>query len=181
MSQHFLALNVPDTYNPAVLTILDESVYSTRLKVDCIRLEIWAPGYNIQSTHTPAKDFHLNLDACALEIQTEDCGDTQADLPDGIYILRYSVSPNDKVFVEYNYLRVTQAMNKLMECRGQVELAPCIPTDEIEERLREMQFIEDLIKAAKIRVEIQHKPKEGLELLAYANKRLGKCCSDPCC
>jgi hypothetical protein len=50
------------------------------------------------------------LTACTLALQKIDCGTKQQEIPDGIYIIRYSVSPNLKVYVEYNHLRVTRLM-----------------------------------------------------------------------
>ena len=40
------------------------------------------------------KNFDMCLTACTLALQTTNCGVTQEKIPDGIYIIKYSVSPN---------------------------------------------------------------------------------------
>ena len=37
------------------------------------------------------------------------------EFPDGLYCLRYSVDPNDRLYVEKNYMRFTKAKEKLAE------------------------------------------------------------------
>lgn len=180
MTKHFLALNIIDTYNPKVLTILDESEYSSELPIDCARLKIFPPGFNTPVFIDETPGFNIRLSACALNLQRSKCGELQADLPDGIYIINYSVSPLDKVFIEYNYLRITGIMNALRIAQGNVLLQPCTPMDDMMEQLEELQLIEDFINAAKISVEDHHKPKIGIDLLTYAKNRLDKLLNKTC-
>lgn len=180
MSKHILALNIPDTYNPKILVIWDESEYTPDIPVQCGYLTIYVPGFNRPSYIEVSPGFNSRLSACSLGVQTTDCGELQADLPDGIYVVNYAVAPTDKVFVEYNFLRVTGIMNILNVAKGELLLQPCTPTSDVEEQLKELRLIEDFIEAAKIRVEDQHKPQEGIDLLTYAKKRLDKITSKKC-
>lgn len=181
MSKHFLALSIPTTYNPKILTIADESEYSTELNVDCATLEIFVPGFNAPAVITQTPGFNSRISACAMGLQTTQCGELQADLPDGIYIIRYSVSPNDKVFVEYNHLRLTGILNSYYVALGDVQLEPCSPSADVEKQLKELSVIESYIQAARIKVEDQHKAKEGMDLLIYAKERLDRFLKNPCC
>lgn len=174
MSKHFLALDIPDTYNPKIMVVRDLSEYSTELLVQNAILEIYSPGFTKPSLIDQSTTWFNNLSACSLGLQLTHCGEVQADLADGIYIIRYSVSPNDQVFVEYNHLRVTGIMNNYYVALGSVQLAPCEPDEDAMEKLEELELIKNMIDVAKIRVEDQNKPQQGIDLLMYANKRLDK-------
>lgn len=181
MSKHFLALEIPDTYNPKILVVRDNSEYSTELAVQCQNLEVFIPGFNNPAQLDFSSAWSNNLSACALGIQSEDCGDYQADLPDGIYTIRYSVSPNDKVYVEYEHLRATGVLNMYFQALGNIALSPCAPSDEVLSQLRELELIKSFIDVAKIRVEEQHRAKEGIDMLIYAKNRLDKLLNKKCC
>lgn len=174
MAKHFLSLNILETTNSKALTIIDESSYAEGLGIDCERLKIYVPGYNNPVYIEVSQNFKVNLTACILKIQKVDCGVKQGDIPDGIYIINYSVSPNDKVFVEYNYLRITGVMNAFNKVLGEIGLNNCSPESDTVEKLKELSYIEYLIKAAKIKVEEEDKAQEGINLLSYAVKRLKK-------
>lgn len=116
--------------------------------------------------------FNLVLNACTLGIQSSGCGDTCNPIPDGIYKVNYSVSPNEKVFVEYDYLRLTQTMNKYYNLLSTLEMAACEPDADVKEQLKELRLIKSFLEAAKAKVEYAHNPEQGMELLVYAQKRL---------
>jgi hypothetical protein len=111
-SKHQLSLEVPDTNNCSVFRVFDTSIYSDLIEVTCGTLQITSPGFNQPVSIDVLPGFNLILNACTLGLQSTGCGITSNRLPDGIYVVRYSVSPNDKVYVEYNYLRVCQTLNK---------------------------------------------------------------------
>lgn len=172
--KHILSLEIPQTYNPKLLLIQDTSQYATSPKVDCGRLEIAVPGYNIPVIIQENKNFNLALTACDLNIQLTDCSTYQADLPDGVYVIRYAVSPLDKVYVEYNHLRVTAILNSYYQLFSQIRLEPCSPGDEVTAKLKELTLIRNFIEAAKAKVEWAQEAEAGMALYNYANYRLGK-------
>ncbi len=108
MANHVLSLEVPTVMNTCILKIMDTSVYSDLLPVTCPTLNVTVPGFNYSNQLEGAQmvEFvasgNITLTACDLQLQTTNCGTQYANLPDGIYIIKYSVSPNDQVFVEYN-------------------------------------------------------------------------------
>jgi hypothetical protein len=111
-NKHILSLDIPDTLNLSVLRVVDTSTYSTELAVACPTLQVLVPGFTDPVSVTMVQGGETLITACTLGIQTTNCDTTLTSLPDGIYVIRYSVAPNDKVFVEYNYLRITAAVNK---------------------------------------------------------------------
>ena len=177
MAQHFLSVEAPDTLNSCVLKLVDTSVYSPAVPYECPILEITPPGYNyaIQfGEDVISQNFILNLSACDLELQTTDCGSTLQDIPDGIYIIKYSVAPNNLVYVEYNHLRITKALKCLREAYCELDLGACEPDTELDNKLKQLRKIKSFLEAAKAKVEECHSPKKGMELYTYAMKLLGK-------
>ena len=177
-SKHQLSLEVPDTNNCAVLRVFDTSLYTEDLAITCGKLEITSPGFNEAVAIDVLPHFNLILNGCTLGLQTSGCGTTSERLPDGIYMIKYSVSPNDKVYIEYNYLRVCMTLNKYFNELCKLELAACEPEADVKEQLAELRLIKSFIDAAKVKVEECNSPDQGMELLVYAQKRLQKLAED---
>lgn len=178
--KHTLALDIPETACDTILKIWDSSVYGVGLDVDCPRLDIYLPGFAVPvyyTTLTPG--FVLNLTAVDLNLQTAN-PTTLLTLPDGLYKIRYSVSPNDKVFVEYYHLRTTNITNFYYQELCKVQLEDCEPDAEQHQKLHDLRYIKMYIDAAKAKTEYCHAPNQGVEMLAYAEKLLQKyltgCC-----
>ena len=182
MANHVLSLEVPFVMNPCIIKIFDTSVYTINppLPITCPTLNITVPGfgYSNQIEGAVMTDFvdsgHITITACDLQLQTVGCGTQYADLPDGIYIIKYSVSPNDQVYVEYNYMRITQAMNKYYKVLCDVDAAACEPPFKVKQKLEELRLIKMYLDAAISKVEFCHEPQKGMSLYNYALKLLNK-------
>ena len=180
MANHVLSLECPDTMNSCLLRIQDTSVYSTLVPINCTLLEVTVPGFIIPVQLTDATTpqilpgFNLNLTACDLELQTELCGTTFSDLPDGIYIIKYSVSPTDIVYVEYNHLRITKTMKRYQAILCELDLGTCAPAEIVKNKLNQLNQVRMYLDAAKAKVEFCREPAKGMELFKYANKLLAK-------
>lgn len=170
---HVLSLEVPETLNACILRIEDTSVYAN-MPVVCPVLAVTLPGYLYSTEISVTENFSLNLTACDLGIQTLDCGSTFVDLPDGIYIIKYSVSPSDTVYVEYNHLRMTKTLQKYKKVLCAIEVSGCEPAPDIKEKLKRVRMIHDMLEAASAQVEWCHHPKKGMEIFTYACRELEK-------
>lgn len=183
--KHQLSLEIPDTNNVSIFRVSDTSIYSEDIQVKCGTLHITSPGFIDPVTIDVLPNFNLVLNACTLGLINTGCDSDSPALPDGIYHIRYSVSPNDKVYVEYNFLRVTQTLNIYYNELCKIELAACEPSVEIKARLNELRLIKSYIDAAKAKVEECHDSGKGMELLVYAKKRLDRfitgCRTSPGC
>jgi hypothetical protein len=175
MAKHRLSLECPDTLNGCILRLADSSSYNVDSPVTCVRLLITTPGFTTPiEIPNPQPGFMYNFTACDLGLQKERCGTDYFDLPDGIYILKYSVSPNEYVYVEYNHLRITKALNIIQSIYCDLDLGACEPSDKVDEKFEELREIESILKAAKAKVEFCLEPKKGMELFAYALRLLDK-------
>lgn len=183
-SKHQLSLELPESNNIRVMRIADTSFYAEDVNVDCALLSITPPGFNQPRNIEVIKGFNMPLNACTLGLQNTGCQSAVQPIPDGIYIIRYSVSPNDTTFVEYNHLRITQTNNRYFNLLCELEMGACEPDADIKEKLNELRLIKSFMDAAKAKVEYCHDSEKGMELLAYAKKRLDKItnalCSTTC-
>ena len=176
--KHKLSLHIPDTMNDESITIHDTSIYSEDMNISCPTLQIQLPGFKKATTINEDSIPQLNpgfirhFTACNLGLQRENCGVTYNTLPDGIYVIKYSVSPNDVIYVEYNILRMVQALKLYQSHLCELELNACEIPKNKSIRLKELRDIKSYLEAAKSYVEFCHKPTKGMELYNYALKRL---------
>lgn len=177
MAKHVLSLEVPDTLNKCILRVVDTSVYSSDIAVTCPLLQITVPGFIHPVNFTEPQilpGFIANITACDLGLQSSECGTTFYDVPDGIYIIKYSVEPKNLVYVEYNHLRITTALNRVRAIYCELDLGACEPPTNIMNKLNQLRLVEQYLSAAKAYVEDCHNPKKGMELYTYAMKQLDK-------
>lgn len=158
---------------------MDTSNYSEDLPVDCQLLQVTLPGFrqpiDFDEERLP-KGFNVSLTNCelTLTVRPEDCQERNSPIPDGVYVIKYSVSPNDQVYVEYNHLRITKALNCYYRALCELDLGACEPNSETEKKLRELGKAKLYLDAAKSKVEICHDPGKGMDLYKYATKLLSK-------
>jgi hypothetical protein len=175
MAHHLLSLEVPTVMNTCIISILDTSIYSPLMPVSCPTLNVTVPGFNYSTQLTTVQGANTILTACDLQLQTQGCGGTVfSDLPDGIYVIKYSVSPNDTVFVIYNHLRITRALNIYNNILCKLDLAACEPPASIQKKLEILKMAKMYLDAAKAKVEFCHEPTHGMTLYNYALKIMRK-------
>lgn len=177
---HVLALNIPDIYNEGVFVVEDISVYDSNIPVNCMDLQITPPGYGVPTIYTPSvPNFKLVLNACTLGIiGPTGCTYSCPDIPDGIYQISYSVSPNTKAFVHYNYMRITSAVNRQRKMLCQVQLPCCLPTQEEEYMIKELDIIYDYLISAQVNVNTScGDVKDGVNQYRYAITLMDKMCT----
>ena len=177
MGKHILSLRIPDLCNEGILLIDDTSTYDSLLPVTCLNLQICPPGYKVPASIDPLRTgFRLVLNSCSLGISSVgDCSQSLPNLQDGLYRIRYSVAPNDKVFVEYYHLRTVKAMNRYMTILGNMGIPCCLPDQETIYILQELDFIRNLLISAKATTEnCGHDPEIGINQLRYANALMDK-------
>lgn len=174
MANHVLSLEIPTVSNACVFKIFDTSVYSPLVGIFRPLLYVTLPGYKYANEVSFVPNSAPTLTACDLGLQTESCGTSYVNLPDGIYVVKYSVDPECKVFVEYNHLRITCALNQYEKILCNIDVADCDPPAKVKERLRELRLIGMYLNAAKAKVEVCHRNQEGMTLFNYAVKLLNK-------
>ena len=174
VSKHILSLEIPVVANCNILSVRDTSQYAEMLNADCRELLVTVPGFNQSALIKVDKGFYLNLTSCNLGIQNEQCDSVTVALPDGVYIIRYSVAPNNKNYVEYNHLRVSQILTLYYKTLNEIGLKECEPEPKQKELIKQLQYIRTLIDAAVAQVEYCGDVNKGMSMYNYALKKLNK-------
>lgn len=171
MGKHILNLNIPDISNEGIFVVEDISIYDTITPVGCMTLQITPPGYQSPTIYTPDQQhFRLVLNACTLGIVgPTGCSTTCPNIPDGIYKLYYTVAPADKVYVGYNYLRITSAVNRQRKMLCELRLPCCLPNKEEQYMIQELDIIYDYLISAQTNVNTScGDAKDGINQYRYA-------------
>jgi hypothetical protein len=180
MGKHILQLFFPDCSNEGVFLIDDISIYDglaagisgstvPGLPVACANLQITPPGFKTPTSLSVIPQSRLILNACTMgTLSASACANSCPDLEDGMYNIRYSVSPNDLVYVEYKILRIVRAMNRLNRMLCRIGLTPCLPSADVESELRNIDTIRDYLISAKMTVENEHQYADGINQYVFA-------------
>ena len=177
MAAHKLSLEIPETSNELILKIFDQSVYTNLIPIVCPQILITVPGFQYSAVIPEDRldeGFSLTLTACDLDIQHSNCDSVMNPLSDGIYAIKYQVSPHEYVFVEYNHLRLTNAKLRIQDLLCNLDLGNCIPSREKEQKLDQIRDVQIHLDAAKAEVEYGHNPKKGMDIYNYSLKMLDK-------
>lgn len=174
-----LSLNIPDIQTDCILRIEDTSWYDPIMPYVCPTLQVLVPGFKdcveFNSTTVPIvveKGFIFNLNACELKLQSGQCGVLFNELPDGVYVIKYSISPNEQLYVEYNHLRITAIKKQLKAELCKLQLGACEPGAETDAKFKDLMRISGYIDAAKASVEYCLDAEKGMVIFNYAKKLL---------
>lgn len=169
-----LLLEVPTSFNPKTFRIFDSSIYNEDITVTCARLEVTPPGFDYPCIIDVEPYFNIVLNVSNLGLARVSKYEDLGDLPDGVYKLRYSIAPNDKVWVEYECLRNQRLLDKWFRAYCRVKLKGCDPTRKQNEDLHTLFLIKQKIDAAKIEVDYCENTDNGMDIYNYASKQLDK-------
>jgi hypothetical protein len=115
-----LDILVVPTYNTLTLGIADASTYPTPPTAPSI--EIVVPGFGTVTLPFTPNDFNI-FNSTSLGITA--VGDTLLPLPDGVYQLKYSISPAYVNFVDRTIIRVEQLQEKFDAAFMKLDMMEC--------------------------------------------------------
>lgn len=170
-----LQLDYQDSNNPKTFRLVDDSEYNTKLPVQNGRLEVTSPGFAYAQVFDVKPYFNMALNASILGILKTKSYKLLADLPDGIYHIKYSIAPNAELFVEYDYFRSVKLIEKYARITcALLQKKRDYTVQEFDEIKQEILWIHQLIDSAKYEVEICDNPQRGLDLYNEAGHILNK-------
>lgn len=117
-----LDILVLNTFTPKILGIADMSTYPDSPPIQSPTIEITIPGLGMVSLPFVPNDFNV-FNSGTLEITAP--GEDLQDLPDGVYTLRYSVTPAYQNYVEKNIIRVDKLQEKFDKAFLTLEMMEC--------------------------------------------------------
>lgn len=107
-----LNFNIIDTHDFKTLGIVDTSWYNPDITVETPTIEILPPGYTVAaSPYFMTKALNV-YNSNGLGITRASCEDDLVDLPDGLWKVKYSICPNDQLFVERFFLKTDKIQCK---------------------------------------------------------------------
>lgn len=171
-----LELYFPPT-TPKIMVIQDRSIYNPDIPVENAILQITPPGFKHSIPFNVEPGFSLVVNSNLLKLSNVKKLDDLCDIPDGVYIIKYSICPNDEMYEEYYHLRISKIMSDFIEKSCSLDLADCSNEQNNSytiKQLKELNTIETYIKAAKNSVEDCNDLKKGQELYDFAKKKIDK-------
>jgi hypothetical protein len=143
-----LNILVVPTYSTLTLGIADASTYPAAPPISNPIIEIVVPGFD--TVALPFVPNTLNIfDSTDLGLTSS--GDDLLPLPDGIYYIKYSITPAFENFVDKSIIRVEQLQEKFDEAFLTLEMMECdlaIKTQQIVNLTSINFFIQGAIAAA---------------------------------
>lgn len=115
-----LDILVVPTYNTLTLGIADASTYITTPSAPTI--EITIPGFGIVTLPFVPNDFNI-FNSTSLGITS--VGDPLLPLPDGVYYLKYSISPAYVNYVERTIIRVDSLQERFDAAFMKLDMMQC--------------------------------------------------------
>ena len=111
-----------ETHNSFNIGIGDLTQFPTNFNIVNPSIEITPPGYNQVTLDFTSSSINL-YDSLALGITCED--DDKVKVPDGLYKVKYSITPTYKYFVERTFFRVDNLQEALDEIFIKLDIAQC--------------------------------------------------------
>lgn len=171
-----LNLNIIDTHDFKTLGILDTSWYNSLIKIEDEKLEIMPPGYsNYVSPVFIPKSLNI-YNSNSVGITRASCEDELIDLPDGIWKVRYSICPNDKLFIEKFFLKTDKLKCKYTQAFLSLDLK-CSDCSGDKEKRRLLDQVEFYMKGA-IAASNDQNAKDAHDLYVKADKMLSSYLQD---
>lgn len=167
-----LSFDIADTHDFKTLGIVDTSWYNSDIKVETPTIEILPPGY-VRAVSPYFVPGALNIyNSNGVGITQASCEEELQELPDGIWKIKYSICPNDKLFIERYFLRTDKILCRYSQAFLSLDINSCdLPTEK--QRRSDLDNIRLYITGA-IAAANDQNPKLASDLYNKANKLLDK-------
>lgn len=119
-----LDLLFPETHDSKSLLVADISSYPSPFTINSPTIEITAPGFNVKTLAFTAQGFVV-YDSQSLGITCPDLDCEKIPLPDGIWYVKYSISPAYLYFVNKSFIRVNKLYEKFDKVYLKLEFMQC--------------------------------------------------------
>jgi hypothetical protein len=137
-----LNFDIIDTHDFKTLGIIDTSWYNPDITIETPTIEILPPGYTYAvSPFFMVKGLNI-YNSNGVGITKASCEEELIDLPDGLWKIKYSICPNDKLFIEKFFLKTDRLMCRYTQAFLNLDLSNCdTPVQkQKKEKLDEIEF-----------------------------------------
>ncbi len=170
-----LALQEIPTNDCKFMRIADNSYYNPNVVVENPILEVTVPGFDCSAVITSglSPGFSLLLNSSTLKIAGASVAGQLLTLPDGPYYMRFSIKPNDKLFVSYTLFRNCQLTQRHLKAVCNLFSEQCqISRMDFESTRKKLTWIKELMDASKAMAEECGEADKAIEMYNEANRLL---------
>lgn len=151
------------------------SSYNPDIPVENGVLEVTPPGFSCAVSFPVDQNFSITLNSSTLKVAPALQISELIDLPDGIYYYKYSIKPNDQLFVEYAALRTCNILQKYYYAICELFTDRVrITRKEFEDKRRALIWIKELIDGAIYKVQECAQEQDGIEMYNEALRLLDR-------
>lgn len=159
------------------MRLIDNSFYNPSIAVENAIIEITVPGGSCPVAFYTQANFNTVFNSSTLGLLPTTTYNGLVNLPDGVYRIKYSIKPNNLIHEEFDHLRNCQQLQMYYQAVCDLFAQKCdLGKKEFNERLKSLEWIKQLIDAAKSMVEVCDNSVEGLELYDEAKHLLNNLC-----
>lgn len=161
-----LYLDIQKNNSCKSILLKDASIYNPDLPITCTQLSVKVPGFTHAHVFEPLPNFEVLANMSNLGIYKHS---PLPKIPDGNYEIRYSINPNDRIFVEYNYFSVCQLFEEYIEaCLKAYKLEGNLSNKTIDKLFE----VSNLMEHAKIAAEECGNADQAATLYKQAQRKL---------
>lgn len=175
-----LDIQIEKFLNPKLLIIKDASWYNPDIAVTNATLELQYPGSNNYVIIPVGKNFTYIVNSNTINFTNVNNSDLLANLPDGLWTIRYSICPNAELFVEYTFLRNVKQLIEYHNLFCSIQIERC-DRKHYSDDLKTIRGIKDIIDAAQYLADDCGKYEKSMELYDYASSLLKEFTKDCKC
>ena len=175
-----LDIYIEKILNPKILVVKDCSFYNPEIVVTKAKLDLQYPNSSNYVNIPVGKNFSYIINSNTIGLTNVTNSDALSDLPDGIWTIKYSICPNDELYVEYTFLRNIKQLIKYYNLFCQIEIDKCNKKQYLED-LKKIREIKDLIDAAQYLADDCGKYEKSIELYNEAEEMLNEFTNDCKC
>jgi hypothetical protein len=175
-----LDIYIEKILNPKILVVKDCSFYNPEIVVTKAKLDLQYPNSSNYVNIPVGKNFSYIINSNTIGLTNVTNSDALSDLPDGIWTIKYSICPNDELYVEYTFLRNIKQLIKYYNLFCKIEIDKCNKKQYLED-LKKIREIKDLIDAAQYLADDCGKYEKSIELYNEAEEMLNEFTNDCKC
>lgn len=175
-----LDIYIEKILNPKLLIVKDASWYNPDIAVTNAKLDLQYPNSSDYVNIPVGKNFTYVINSNTIGLTNVTRADALSELPDGLWTIKYSICPNDELFVEYTFLRNVKQLIKFHNLYCQIEIEKCNKKNYLED-LKTIRSIKDIIDAAQYMADDCGKYEKAIELYDYADGLLDEFTKDCKC
>jgi len=142
-----LNFDIVDTHDFKTLGIVDTSWYNPDITIETPTIDIYPPGY----THAASPFFMIRAlnvyNSNGIGLTKASCEEELVDLPDGLWKIKYSICPNDKLFIEKFFLKTDKIVCRYTQAFLTLDLS-MLDEDSEKKKRKKLEEIELYIQGA---------------------------------